>query len=153
MRNYFFILVLILIFFFPQKDCIFSQIREDGEKLPLKFGSITFNTRETESKPSEIKFLEIYIELLNTSRKKTIPANSTRIVLEPKEIKFLDHSNEISWLINKEEKIIDFPLPPLSGRVVVFGILLPQKKLQSISFEIQFNPPYGEKRLIIWEEK
>lgn len=153
MGNYFFILALILIFFFPQKDYLFSQIRDDREKTPLKFGSITFNMRETESKPSNIKFLEIYIELLNISREKTIPANSIKIVLEPKEIKFLDHSNEISWLINKEEKIIDFPLLPLSGRVVVFGILLPQKKLQSISFEIQLNPPYGEKKLITWEEK
>jgi len=48
---------------------------------------------------------------------------------------------------------LDFPLPPSMGRIVVFGFSLPPHKIESITFEIQINPPEGDKKLIRWEEK
>jgi hypothetical protein len=36
--------------------------------------------------------------------------------------------------------------------VLVIGFLIPEEKLGSITFEVQINPPEGEKKTVTWEE-
>jgi hypothetical protein len=42
--------------------------------------------------------------------------------------------------------MLDFSLPPGGVRIVIIGFPLPKEKLESISFEVQINPPEGHKR-------
>jgi hypothetical protein len=42
-------------------------------------------------------------------------------------------------------------LPPNTGRIFIIGLQLPEKKPESITFEIQVNPPDGEKKTVKWE--
>lgn len=148
------LLFIILSIVFICKNYALSQTNTKADKEPkIRFGEISFKLREIESIPSNIKFLEIHIEILNLSKNITLPENSVKLILIPQEIKYKDISSDVEWLINKEEKWLDFSIPPSSGRLVVFGFSLPKEIPQSIKFEIQMNPPHGDKKIITWEGK
>jgi len=44
-----------------------------------------------------------------------------------------------------------FPLLVNIGRTLTIGFSLPETKPESITFEVQVNPPDGEKRVVKWE--
>jgi hypothetical protein len=39
------------------------------------------------------------------------------------------------------------------GRLGIIGFSMPEEKPESITFEIQINPPDGEKKMVTWEER
>ena len=130
---------------------VYSQSKDAEEKADIRFGKINFQTREFESATSPIKMLEVQIEILNKSRKLIAPANSIRVVVVPKEIKFPEGASGVEFKPSREEVAIPVSLPPNTGRMVILGFSLPEKKPESITFEIQINAPGGESSLVKWE--
>jgi len=130
----------------------FSQPKAAEEKGPdIKFGKITFQTRDFESATPPLRMLEVQVEILNKSRRIAAPSNSIRVVVVPKEIKFPEGTSAVEFNPAQEEITVTVPLPPNTGRMVIFGFSLPEKKPESITFEVQINPPDGENSMVKWE--
>lgn len=130
----------------------FSQPKPKVEKGPeIRLGETRFQTREIESPPSQVRMLEIQIEVLNRSIRSPAPPNSIKVVVTPKEIKFPEGTPVTEFALNPEEITLDVSLPPSTGRVLIIGYSLLEKKPESITFEIQVNPPDGEKKTVKWE--
>jgi hypothetical protein len=72
------------------------------------------------------------------------------VVVTPKEIKFPEGASVTEFNLNPEEVSLDLPLPPATGRVLMIGFPLLEAKPESITFEIQVNPPDGEKKTVTW---
>jgi hypothetical protein len=123
-----------------------SQPVSEGEKGPeIKLGEVTVKIREFQSTPP-LKLLEIQIEVLNKSQQSVAPSGSIKVVVTPKEIQPASESP-----FTPEESILNFPLPPKTGRVMIIGYPFPEEAPESITFEVQINPPEGEKKTVIWE--
>ena len=123
-----------------------SQISGTGEKaLPVRIGAIVFQVREFEATPSPIQMLEVQIEIINRSQKVTVPPNTIKVVAAPKEIKFPPSAPANPFAPPQEEVMLTYPLPPMAVRVMIVGFPVPKEKPESISFEVQINPPEGEK--------
>lgn len=147
----FFIISSLFFLVFLEPGSVFPQPK--GESLPeIRLGEIRFRVREIGSAPSQVKMLEIQMEILNRSPKTTAPPHSIKVVITPKEMKLPEGAPPTEWTLNPEEVSLDLPLPPTSGRSLVIGLALPEKKPKSITFEIQVNPPEGEKKIVKWEE-
>ncbi len=130
----------------------FSQSQAVEEKGPdIRMGEITFQVREPPSSPSPLKVLEIHIEIFNKSRQTTAPPNSIKLVLVPKETKYPEGTPGTVFGPGQQETTIPVPLPPVTGRIVTFGFSLPEKIPESMTFEIQVDPPEGEKKTVKWE--
>jgi hypothetical protein len=129
-----------------------SQSRAAEEKGPeISVERISFLVREMPSTPSPLKILEIHIEIYNKSRQATAPANSIKLVLVPKETKYPEGTPKTEFDPGQQETTVTVPLPPITGRIMTFGFSLPEKLPESITFEIQINPPEGEKKTATWE--
>jgi hypothetical protein len=123
-----------------------SQPAPEGEKAPkIKLGEVTVKSREFQSTPP-LKILEIQIEVLNQSQQSAAPPDSIKVVVTPKEIQPAGKSP-----LTPEESVLNFPLPPKTGRVMIIGYPFPEETPESITFEVQINPPEGEKKTVIWE--
>ena len=146
MRNKIFLLLLLFIlsaFIGPQKGL---SEPAPGEGPDIKLGEITFRVREIQSSPSPLKILEIYVEVLNKSRRKAAPPNSIKVTLSQKEVAFADQKPGEEFSPSPQEVSLADPIPPLTGRVLIFGFPIPREKVESITFDIQLNPPDGEKK-------
>ena len=131
---------------------VFSQPKAVEEKGPeIRFGKITFQTRELESATPPLRMLEVQVEILNNNPRITAPSNSIRVVVVPKEIKFAEGASAAEFNPTREEITVPVPLPPNTGRMVIFGFSLPEKKPESITFEVQINPPGGGNSVVKWE--
>jgi len=131
---------------------VFPQPKPKAERGPeIRLGEIRFQTREAGSPPSQPRMLEIQIEILNRSIRSTAPPNSIKVVVTPKEVKFPEGTSVTEFTLNPEEVSLGLPLPPSTGRVLIIGFSLPETKPKSITFEIQINPPDGEKKTVMWE--
>ncbi len=138
--------------FFLATENVFPQPKDIVEKgQGISFGEIAFLTREFESTPSPMKMLEIHVEVLNKSRRTTAPPNSIKVVVVPIEVKFPEEPPPTEFNLTQEETTLTVALPPNTGRILIFGFSLPEKKPESITFEIQINPPDGEKKTVKWE--
>jgi hypothetical protein len=136
---------------FLSTGVVFSQPKALEEKADIGFGKITFQTRDFESATPPLRMLEVQIETLNKSRTVTAPPNSIRVVVVPKEIKFPEGTSGTEFNPSQEEVTLNVSLPPNTGRMVIFGFSLPEKKPESITFEVQINPPGGENSVVKWE--
>jgi len=143
----------ILIFLlFLATGIVLSQPKAVVEKDPeIRLGEITFLVRDFESTTPPLKMLEIHVEILNKSRRIAAPPNSIRAAVVPKEIKYPEGASATEFNLTQEETTLTIPLPPNTGRILIFGFQLPEKKPESITFEIQINPPDGEKKTVKWE--
>ena len=131
---------------------VFPQPKPKEERGPeIRLGEIRFQTRETGSPPSQPRMLEIQIEVLNRSTRSTAPPNAIKVVVIPKEVKFSEGTPVTEFALNPEEVTLNLPLPPSTGRVLIIGYSLLETKPESITFEIQINPPDGEKKTVKWE--
>lgn len=131
---------------------VFPQPKAKVEKGPeIRLGEVTFFVREFESTLSPLKMLEVHVEIFNRSQRSVAPPNSIRAVVVPKEIKYPEGASATEFNLTQEETTLTIPLPPNTGRILIFGFQLPQKKPESITFEIQINPPDGEKKTVKWE--
>jgi len=123
-----------------------SQPEPEEEKGPeIKLGEVTIKMREFQSNPP-LKLLEVQIEVLNQSKQSAAPPDSIKVVVTPKEIQPASESPLIP-----EESVLNSPLPPKTGRVMIIGYPFPEETPQSITFEVQINPPEGETKMVIWE--
>jgi hypothetical protein len=120
------------------------------EEPIIKLGEVTFKVREIESIPSALKILEFYIEVLNRSRLATAPPNSIKIIVSQKEVVYAGPKPAEEFAPAPQEAVLSIPLPPLTGRVPIFGVPLPKEKVESITFDIHLNPPEGDKKTITW---
>ena len=131
---------------------VFPQPKPKVERGPeIRLGEIRFQTREAGSPPSQLKMLEIHIEVINRSRTSAAPPNSIKVVVTPREIKFPEGTPVTELALNPEEVTLNLSLPPSTGRVLIIGYSLLETKPESINFEIQMNPPDGEKKTVKWE--
>jgi hypothetical protein len=129
-----------------------AQKKPGEEKGPdIKLGAVAFLVRDLESTPSPLKMLEIHIEVFNKSRRIPAPPNSISVIVVPKEIKYPESASGSEFTPPQGEAALNVPLPPNAGRVLIIGFQLPEKKPESITFEIQVNPPEGEKKTVKWE--
>jgi hypothetical protein len=131
---------------------VYSQTKPKAEKPPeIKFGQINFQIRELGSPPSQQRMLEIQIEILNRSIRSTAPPNSIKVVVTPKEVKFQEGTPVTELALRSEEVMPNLPISPSTGRILIIGYSLHETKPESITFEIQINPPDGEKKIVKWE--
>lgn len=131
---------------------VFPQPKPKVERGPeIRLGEIRFQTREIGSPSSQLKMLEINVEVINHSRTSAAPPNSIKVVVTPKEVKFPEGTSMTEFALPPEEVILNLPLPPSTGRVLIIGYSLLETKPESITFEIQVNPPDGEKKTVEWE--
>ena len=107
--------------------------------------------RELGSPPSQQRMLEIQIEILNRSIRSTVPPNSIKVLVTPKEVKFPEGIPVTELALSPEEVTLNLPLAPSTGRVLIIGYSLLEAKPESITFEVQINPPDGEKKTVKWE--
>jgi hypothetical protein len=122
------------------------------EKNPdIKMKGISFLVREFPSTPYPVKMLEIRVEILNRSEQATAPPNSIKLVLVPKETKYPEGTPRTEFDPSPQETTISVPLPPVSALILTFGFSLPEKIPESMTFEIQINPPEGDKKTMTWE--
>ena len=129
-----------------------SQSRAAEVKGPeISLREISFLVRELPTTPSPLKILEIHVEIYNKSRQATAPANSIKLVLVPKETKYPEGTPKTEFDPGPQETTVTVLLPPVTGRIMIFGFSLPEKTPESMTFEIQINPPEGEKKTATWE--
>ncbi len=142
---------LLSLLLFQTTGVAFSQPKAVEEKADIKFGKITFQTRDFESATPPLRMLEVQVEIFNKNQRITAPPNSIRVVVVPKEIKFPEGTSAAEFNPTQEEITLTVPLPPNTGRMVIFGFSLPEKKPESITFEVRINPPGGENSMAKWE--
>jgi hypothetical protein len=126
-----------------------TAAEEKGPEIIVK--GISFLVREIPSTPSPLKILETHVEVYNKSREATAPANSIKLVLVPIESKYAEGDPGSKFDPGVQETTIAVPLPPVTGRIMTFGFSLPEKLPESMTFEIQINPPEGEKKTATWK--
>jgi hypothetical protein len=125
----------------------YSQASASPAKdLPVSIGAIDFRVKEFEATPSPIRMLELQIEVVNKSEKMTIPPNAVKIVAIAKVISFSSLSPTQDFSPPAGEVTLTLPLPPRGIHIGILGFSLPPGKLEAISFQIQINPPEGEKK-------
>ncbi len=131
---------------------LFEAISQSASKESpiLKLGEISFRVREIESASPPFKILEIYIEVLNRSRTEAAPAHSIKVGVSQREIAYSGPNPAKEFTPPSQVVTLSIPLPPLTGRVFIFGFPLPEEKVESITFEVQLNPPDGEKKSITY---
>jgi hypothetical protein len=145
-------LTILIFSFFLEVGEVLSQPKTQEEKGPqIRLGEVTFQIREIESKPSPLKMLEIQVEIFNRSYRSVAPPNSIKVVVVPKEIKYLEEPPVANFTPTPEEVWLNSSFSPNTSRVLIIGFYLPEKKPESITFEIQINPPEGEKKMVTWE--
>jgi hypothetical protein len=73
-------------------------------------------------------------------------------MVAPKEIK-LSSEQKDGFSLSTEEATLTAPISPGASRLLIIGFQIPKEKLESIVFEVQINPPNGEKKIIQWENR
>ncbi len=147
-KNVFFLLVLIHLTFVGPGESLSQPLSK--EEPIIKLGEITFKVREIESIPSSLKILEFYIEVLNQSRRTLAPPDSIKVVVSQKEVIYAGPKPAEEFSPAPQEAVLSMPLPPMTGRVLIFGFPIPREKVESITFDIHLNPPSGDKKTITW---
>jgi hypothetical protein len=134
------------------KEGLSQSLFQEQQEPRIGIRNVTFRIREIESTPFPLKMLELHIEILNRSQRLLAPPNSIKVAVVPKEIKYKDTNVVAEMAFFPEEVTLNAALPPRTGRVMIVGFSMPEEKLESITFEVQINPPEGEKKTVTWEE-
>jgi hypothetical protein len=130
---------------------VFSQPTQREETVPqIRLDDVNFRVREIESTPSPLRMIEVYVQVFNQSQRVTAPPNSIKLAVVPKEVKFLGAPPKDGSYLQPEITTLNLPLPPRTGRILITAFSLPKEGLESITFEIQINPPEGEKKTVPW---
>ncbi len=124
--------------------------KEEGSPQ-IRLENVSFRVREIKSTPSPLKMLEVHVEILNRSQQLTAPPDSIKAVVVPKEVKFSEGVSAGGFAPLPGEITLNSPLPPRIRHMLIIGFSIPNEKLESITFEVQTNPPDGEKKTVTWE--
>ena len=130
---------------------VFSQRLSREEAPQVTLGDVAFKLRELEATPP-VRILEVHIEILNQGRQSTAPPKSIKVAVTPKEAESPTSSSTTKFNLTPEETTLEFPLPPRTRRTIVFGYSLQTDSPDSIDFEVQINPPEGEKKAVTWKK-
>jgi hypothetical protein len=147
----FYLLILILLSSLGVEKGLSQPLSKEESAPQIRLEKVTFQVREIESTPSPLKILEVHVEILNRSQRLTAPPNSIKAVVVPKEIKSSETIPANQFAPGPEEVTLNSPLPPRTRQVLIIGYSIPKEKLESITFEVQINPPEGEKKVVTWE--
>lgn len=147
-KKVFFCFPLVLfLFILSLGDALSQPVPKKETESQIRLGNVTFKIREIELTPSNLRILEIYIEIFNQSQE-NVPPHSIKVALVTKEVKFSSENPGETIAPSLEETTLSVPLPPRSGRIQMFGLEIPKGKPESITFEVQLNPPDGEKKTV-----
>ena len=153
-RISFFSLFFLLLLFLPETAQVFSQPAQQEETLPqVRLEDINFRVRDIGSPPSSFRLLEVHISVFNPSQKVAVPPNSIKLAIVPKEVTSLDLPPKDGLDLEPEITTLNIPLAPRTGRILIAAFSLPKEGVESITFEIQINPPQGEKKTATWQAK
>lgn len=147
----FYLLILFLLFSLEVGKGLSQPPAKDEGPPQISLENVTFRMREIESTPLPLTMLEIHIEILNRSQRLTAPPKSIKAVVLPKEVKSSETTPAGEFAPGPEEVTLDSPLPPRARQVLIIGYSIPKEKLESITFEVQINPPDGEQKTVTWE--
>jgi len=149
-KTIFYLTILILLFPLGMKEGLSQSLFQEQQEPQIRLRNVTFQIREIESDHFPLKMLEVHIEILNRSQQHVAPRDSVKVVVVPKEIKYKDTNVMAELALFPEEATLNAALPPRTGRVMIIGFSIPEEKLGSITFEVQINPPEGEKKTVTW---
>jgi hypothetical protein len=127
------------------------QMSRGDDTPPITLENVTFQVREIASTPSPLRILEVHIEIFNRSQQFVIPPDSVKVVVVPKEVRSSETIPAGEFTPGPGEVTLNSPLPPRIRQVLIIGFSIPKGKLESITFEVQINPPEGEKKVVTWE--
>ena len=150
-KTSFYLVILILLFSLGLGKGLSQPLSKEESADQIRLENVTFRMREIESTPSPLRMLEIHIEILNRSQRLTAPPNSIKAVVVPQEVKSSETIPAGEFTPGPEEVTLNKPLPPRTRLVLIIGFSIPKEKLESITFEVQINPPEGEKKVVTWE--
>ena len=142
--------LLILLFLLGMKEGLSQPLFQEEKEPQIRLRNVAFQIRDIESDSLPLKMLEVHIEIFNRSQRLAAPRNSIKVAVVPKEIKYKDTNVVAEMALFPEEATLNAALPPRTGRVMTIGFSMPEEKLESITFEIQINPPEGEKKTVTW---
>jgi hypothetical protein len=147
----FFFLVLL---FVPEAGYVFSQpVHQEEIALQVRLENIDFRVREIPSSPAPVTLFEVHVSVFNPNPKATVPANSITLEIVPREITFLSPLPKDQPHLQTEITTLNFALAPRTGRLHITAFSLPMQALESLTFDIQINPPKGEKKTATWRRK
>ena len=153
-RASFFSLSLLVLLFVLGTAHVFSQPAQQEETvLQVRLETISFRVREIPSSPSPLTLLEVHVSVFNPNKKATVPANSIKLAIVPKEITLLSTPPKDQPDLQPEITTLNFPLAPETGRLLITAFSLPMEAVDSVTFDIQINPPQGEKQTATWRRK
>jgi hypothetical protein len=93
------------------------------------------------------------VSVFNPNPKATVPANSITLEIVPREITFLSTPPKVQPHLQPEITTLNFALAPRTGRLHIIAFSLPMQAVESVTFDIQINPPKGEKKTATWRRK
>ena len=151
-ENIFYLAVLILFCLLEMELGPFQPVQSAEKDPEIRMGEVSTRLREIESTPP-LKILEVQIEILNKSQKSAAPSHSITVIVTPKEVTFSSIQPGVRWNPPPQEISLDLPLPPSRKRALMIGYPIREEPLESILFEVQINPPEGEKKTVKWEKR
>ncbi|OGP56302.1 MAG: hypothetical protein A2162_05625 [Deltaproteobacteria bacterium RBG_13_52_11b] len=153
-RISFFSLFFLVLIFLPGTVQVFSQpVQQEETVAQVRLEDVNFRVREIGTPPSSLTLLEVHVSVFNPSKKVTVPPNSIKLAIVPKEVTFLDTPPKDQPDLQPEITTLNFHLAPMTGRILITAFSLPMEAVESITFDIQVNPPEGEKRTATWRRK
>ena len=150
----FFSLFFLVFLFALETGYVFSQpVQQEEIALQVRLESIDFRVREIPSSSSPVTLFEVHVSVFNPNPKATVPANSITIEIVPREITFLSTPPKDQPDLQPEITTLNFALAPRTGRLRITAFSLPMQAVESLTFDIQINPPKGEKKTATWRRK
>ena len=150
-----FLRMFLLVFLFVlDPGHVFSQpVQQEELALQVRLESIDFRVREIPSSPAPVTLFEVHVSVFNPSPKATVPANSITLEIVPREITFLSPPPKDQPHLQPEITTLNFALAPRTGRLRITAFSLPMQAVESLTFDIQINPPKGERKTATWRRK
>jgi hypothetical protein len=153
-RKGLFILPILLILtcgILPRQGAAQPQKPELPKTPVVRLGGVTFAVKDVAAIPSPLKFLEVQVEVMNFGGADAAPG-SIKVLVTPREFVSAEGA-ALKGIPSAEEILLPVALGARSGRVVIAGFSLPPERIRSIEFEVQINPPEGEKKTVTWQPK
>jgi hypothetical protein len=150
-KTSFYLFILILLFSWSVEKGLSQPVPKEEGPPQIRIENVSFRVRVIESTTSPLKILEVHVEILNRSQQLTAPPDSIKAVVVPKEVRSSETVSAGIFAPPSGEVTLNLPLPPRTQQTLIIGFSLPKEKLEAITFEVQINPPEGEKKIVTWE--
>jgi hypothetical protein len=150
-KTSFYLFILILLFSWSVEKGLSQPAPKEEGPPQIRIENVSFRVREIESTPSPLKILEVHVEIINRSQQLTAPPDSIKAFVVPTEVRFSETVSAGTFTPPSGEVTLNVPLPPRTRQTLIIGFSLPKEKLEAITFEVQINPPEGEKKIVTWE--